>query len=141
VRELLRIKYPLDEPKVNGITAVAIAAQQGNLEILKLLVEGGANIDKTSPAGIGPLYLAIKTKNRYCAEYLVEKGARLYIDDPIKVDYSPIFLAVRMKDIGILEVMCDTNTDIDTVFDSLGYNPLTLAVKLDLHEVVSYLSL
>ena len=31
ISELIRIKYPLDDPKIKGITAVGIAAMKGNL--------------------------------------------------------------------------------------------------------------
>jgi len=60
VKELIRMKFPLNDPKTNGITAVGIAAMRGNLEILTSLHEAGADINQTSPAGIGPLYMAIK---------------------------------------------------------------------------------
>lgn len=60
VKELIRIQYPLNEPKVNGITAIGIAALRGSLPLLKLLHSNGGDVNQTSPAGIGPLYLAIK---------------------------------------------------------------------------------
>ena len=34
LQELIRIQYPLNEPKVNGITAAGIAAMKGSLGIL-----------------------------------------------------------------------------------------------------------
>jgi ankyrin repeat protein len=37
LKELVRIKYPLDDPKINGITAVGIAAQRGSVDIISFL--------------------------------------------------------------------------------------------------------
>lgn len=61
IMELLKIKYPLNIIKNNGVTAAGIAAFKGNLELLQLLTEAGADLHLTSKNGIGPLYLAIKS--------------------------------------------------------------------------------
>jgi len=45
LEELIRIQYPLNEPKVNGITALGIAAMRGNLNVLELLHRSGADIE------------------------------------------------------------------------------------------------
>jgi ankyrin repeat protein len=141
LKELIRIQYPLNEPKVNGITAVGIAAMKGTLEILQMLHENGADINQTSPAGIGPLYLAIKAQQRECVRYLVDEGADLYYSDPIRVDYSPVFVAVKMAQMSSIELMCDAGAKLDGFLDSQGYSPFMFAVKFGLHEVVNYLSL
>ena len=80
----------------------------------------GADIDKTSPAGIGPLYLAIKAQQTKAVQYLIEGEASLYFNDPIKVDYSPVFMAVKIGHVGYIEMMCDAldSGEIDTFYDS-----------------------
>jgi len=141
LQELIRIKYPLNEPKVNGITALGIAAMRGNLPILELLHESGADVDQTSPAGIGPLYLAIKAGQEDCIRHLIDAGASLFLRDPIRVDYSPVFVAVRTGSLAAIEMMCDTGAQLDDFKESQGYTPLMLAAKLGAHEVANYLSL
>ena len=44
----------------------------------------------------------------------------MYFNDPIKVDYSPIFMAVKIGHVGYIEMMCDAldNGEIDTFYDS-----------------------
>jgi ankyrin repeat protein len=42
--ELIGLKYPLDYAKLNGITAVGIAAFKGHMDILDSLVKAGADI-------------------------------------------------------------------------------------------------
>lgn len=60
--ELIRIKYPINEPKINGISAAGIASMRGSIQVLEKLFENEADFNLTSPAGIGPLYLAIKAR-------------------------------------------------------------------------------
>ena len=114
---------------------------RGSVEMLELLHANGANVDQTSPAGIGPLYLAIKAQQTEAVSFLLEAGARPFYSDPIKVDYSPVFLAVKMSQVSVIEGMCDTGAQMDEYKDSQGYTPLTLALKHGLHDVVNYLSL
>jgi ankyrin repeat protein len=142
LNELIRIKYPLDEPKVNGITACGIAAMRGSVKFLERLYESDADMNLTSPAGIGPLYLAIKARQIEASSFLIEAGVQLYINDPVKVDYSPIFIAIRTSQIPIIEMMVDQcGGSLDEFRDSQGYSPFMLAVKLGLHDVLNYLSL
>ena len=131
----------MDEPKLNGLTATAVAANQGKLKMLQRLLASNADLNKTSPAGTGPLYLAIKSRKPRCAALLIEKGAKVYLDDHIKRDFSPIFAAVMTAQVSILEKVADLGVPLDEMKDSAGYTPLTLAVKLGIHEVVNYLSL
>ena len=143
INELIRIKYPLNDPKINGITALGIAAMKGNLKVVSQLHNNGADLNKTSPAGIGPLYLAIKAGHNEMVRYLIEGGADIYFRDPIKVDYSPVFMALKIEQVAYLEMMCDAidRGQMDQFLDSQGYTPLMIASKNGMHDVVNYLSL
>ena len=72
-----------------------------------MMHEAGADIEKTSPAGIGPLYLAVKSRKPECAKYLVDNGAKSYLPEAIRVDYSPVFIAVMSAQVSILEMFID----------------------------------
>lgn len=45
VSELLRLDYPLNTPKHNGVTACGIAAHHSNLALLRLLGDAGADLN------------------------------------------------------------------------------------------------
>jgi ankyrin repeat protein len=47
VKYLLEIKFPINEIKPNGTTAVSLAAYNGHKEIVQLLIDGGADINTT----------------------------------------------------------------------------------------------
>jgi len=40
---------------------------------------------------------------------LIESGAEIYYSHPSKVDASPLFFAIKCKNLKILELMCDKN--------------------------------
>jgi len=64
------------------------------------------------------LYLAIKADNIDCVDFLIGAGAKVYLNDPIRVDYSPVFIAIRSGKIPVIEMVCDQGVDIDEFRDS-----------------------
>eukprot|EP00040_Diaphanoeca_grandis_P033446 m.205047 g.205047 ORF g.205047 m.205047 type:complete len:735 (+) comp32904_c0_seq2:442-2646(+) len=59
----------------SGMTALALAATYGHVEVLQYLMEKGANIDATSTDGCSPLHLAILEENSDAVEFLLTNGA------------------------------------------------------------------
>jgi ankyrin repeat protein len=58
----------------DSTSALEEAAQLGNLELVRLLVDNGANLNPKSD--FSPLYAALCSKHLETANYLVERGAR-----------------------------------------------------------------
>ena len=42
----------------NGMTAAYLAAQEGNVEIIRILAEGGANLQLSNTQGVSPCLVA-----------------------------------------------------------------------------------
>jgi ankyrin repeat protein len=67
--------------------ALALAAQHGHVEIVRLLLDAGEDPDRHNPEGIHPhatpLHQAIWSGNEAVMRLLVERGARLDIRDAI----------------------------------------------------------
>jgi ankyrin repeat protein len=137
---LIASKYPLDFVTKRGETAVAIAAKNGNLRIIKALINAGADFNRTDKDGIGPLYLSILHNHEKCSEFLIHSGAQFYYDSLHERDLSPIFLAIRKENTKILEILCDHNASM-VVKDSEGRTPLMFASAKGYNEIVNYLSL
>jgi len=53
--------FPLDKVKANGISALSIAAIKGNIPIMKLLIDAGADLNLVGKSGVCPLYMAMKS--------------------------------------------------------------------------------
>jgi ankyrin repeat protein len=102
------MNYPLDKLKSNGISALAIASIKGNLPIMKLLVNSGADINLIGKSGVSPLYMAMKAQNLDCIQYLLEQGAQIFINDPIWNEMSPIFYCIRLNNPIILNMVVDS---------------------------------
>jgi len=75
---------PNDDPHVDGVTAVHVAAQGGHLDCVQLLITAGAKVSIADDEGRTPLALAIKGNYGEVASLLVESGAdpnTPYIDE------------------------------------------------------------
>ncbi len=71
----------VNQKNVGGATALHIAARRGNLEICKILVENGANVNITDNEGWTPLMRAAIAKNSELVKFLINNGA-----DPKKMN-------------------------------------------------------
>jgi ankyrin repeat protein len=58
-----------------GMTPVLFAARDGATDALRVLIEGGANLDTPTPEGFTPLVLAIHNLHYDAAKVLIEAGA------------------------------------------------------------------
>jgi len=68
-------RYPLTRNDADGMAPLLYAAKLGNLEILKLLVEKGANVNVKAVNGDTALSIARKNNNDEIYNYLTEHGA------------------------------------------------------------------
>eukprot|EP00568_Trieres_chinensis_P002301 CAMPEP_0183293248 /NCGR_PEP_ID=MMETSP0160_2-20130417/2005_1 /TAXON_ID=2839 ORGANISM="Odontella Sinensis, Strain Grunow 1884" /NCGR_SAMPLE_ID=MMETSP0160_2 /ASSEMBLY_ACC=CAM_ASM_000250 /LENGTH=938 /DNA_ID=CAMNT_0025454335 /DNA_START=100 /DNA_END=2916 /DNA_ORIENTATION=- len=76
--------YQEEEPHVDGLTAVHVAAQGGHLGDVDLLVAAGADVTVQDDEDRTPLLLAVKGNYGEVASALVEAGAdpnTVYVDD------------------------------------------------------------
>ena len=67
-------QYPLSKNYADGMTPLLYASKWGNFEMVKLLVEHGANINTSAVNGETALSIA-KTNNESTYNYLLEHGA------------------------------------------------------------------
>ncbi|MEX2366273.1 MAG: ankyrin repeat domain-containing protein, partial [Pseudohongiellaceae bacterium] len=80
-----------------GLTALHFAVREGNLESVKVLVEGGADVNQVSEFGWTPLLTA--TQNRYyqMGKYLLENGANPNIAN--EGGWNPLYIATDNRNI------------------------------------------
>ncbi len=65
----------VNQKNVGGATALHIAARRGNLEICKILVESGANVNIADNEGWTPLMRAALAKNADLIKFLINQGS------------------------------------------------------------------
>lgn len=62
--------------KVQGMTPLVLAVQQGHLDVVRLLVEAGADVNlREQYTGMTPLEAALDREDEEMADYLIEHGA------------------------------------------------------------------
>ena len=71
----------INEKNEHGYTALHYAAMNNCLEVVKFLIENGANINLCNKKGQSPLEIAYLYKCGDIVTYLLEKGANGKIED------------------------------------------------------------
>jgi uncharacterized protein len=80
-----------------GLTALVLAAREGDLESTKLLLAAGADINQTTEYGWTPLLTATNNRHYGLAEYLIEQGAD--VNKVNKGNWTPLYLATDNRNI------------------------------------------
>ncbi|KAK6507850.1 hypothetical protein TWF481_006272 [Arthrobotrys musiformis] len=106
---------------------LTLAAGKGYYEIVRLLVEHGADIHSTSLKNRRPLFhQAVFSGKAEMVEYLIDKGANVDVRD---IDgWSPIMVAAQMGYCNIIKTLLDKGANIDSEAQS-GATALFLAAQ------------
>ena len=94
VEALIDMKYEIDRPKANGVTAVGISALANNERIFGKLIKAKADLFYLNSKGIGILYLGIKGNAINLIKEMLFRGVPiLNVKDKNHIVNSPIFFA------------------------------------------------
>ncbi|KAL4704038.1 hypothetical protein ACJJTC_015194 [Scirpophaga incertulas] len=109
----------------NGYTPLAIAVKKGDVNMVKLLLSAGGEVDQPSLAGQTALHLAVLGRESAIFELLLENSADLKSRDVngLRVEHY----AVDSGDVDMLKLVLDNGGDL-TVVDNNGWTPLFRAV-------------
>jgi ankyrin repeat protein len=81
-----------------GMTALLFAARDNKADMVRFLLENGADVNKPSANNTTPLVIAIVNNHIELAKYLIEKGANPNIAD--SYGRTALFAAVDIRNIG-----------------------------------------
>lgn len=138
VTYLLSQNANVNEQNNNGETPLHRAISEGTQEVIKLLIEHGANIEAEDTAKRRPLHLAANKYNYNCdlIEILLNAGATVHVRDE-KGD-TPSILAIKQcygRSIGSAKLLIDKEKVID---NSYGKELLNVAAR-HASELIEYL--
>ncbi|XP_068041553.1 NF-kappa-B inhibitor epsilon [Anomalospiza imberbis] len=93
-----------------GLACLHISTLKGNIPMMSLLLESGANIDvREGTSGKTPLHLAVECHNRRAVQFLLHHGA--YVDAQMYNGCTPLHLAVGRKDAAIAAILSHSGAD------------------------------
>lgn len=107
------------------------AVHSNNIETVRGLLSSGANTDidaRDTIHGHIPLNLAINIKsNKTILKLLLNAGASVHVRD--KEDLTPLYTALRWKDIDVIKILIDAGADVNDVCTKNRSTALHCAVQ------------
>lgn len=128
VRTLLYAHMDPNERNYAGITPLTVAAENGNMTIVELLVEEGrADVNLTSSYGVTPLLAATRAGKEDVAKYLIEKGANTEVRDAY--GQTPFSYASQSNNPELIDILSKRNPLEANRPDNTGMTPLLHAAQ------------
>ena len=134
--------------KHEGKSILSIAIKDGKVELVRLLLEKGADGSATDNDGRTALVLASARGNTEIVRLLLEKGADTVINDQDDKNALPILFAIEAGNKQMVELLLEFNADIDAVsktysysstINSYNHTPLSFAIEERKPKIVKLL--
>jgi ankyrin repeat protein len=163
VKQLIDLGAQVDlGNKTNGMTPLHILCISGGIDIIEILINNGANINKQDVHGMTPLHYAAMYLDNNHIEHLLKRGADINLTD--NFGYLPIHHAIWEDNFQSYISLQRKNLHIDAfssiniqnkefiennyflseknscVADMLGRNLTHWATKLNRHDLIVFLS-
>ncbi len=118
-------------------TLAHIAAEAGGIEILRLLNDRGAPLDRRNWIHQNPLSLAARNGHLEVVEYLCENGATTHGPD---LNTAPLGVAAAAGHLEIVKYLVEQrNVPLNSLERPFGATPLFVAARFSRRDVVLYL--
>lgn len=111
---------------LSGKTALHIAASQGNLRFIKMLLGYGIDVNESDELGRSALVYAINGNKLEAIKYLLANGASAMQQD--MYGQTPLHFAVQTKNVDCIRILQATGANSMTK-DTYGTTPLSLAMN------------
>lgn len=100
-----------DNPGHNCFTALHSAAYDGHVEMIKLLISRGTNVNLLNHDNSTPLHVAAMEGRLEVAKLLISKGAKVNVRN--YDDYTPLWYAVDAGSVEITKLLIDNGAKMD----------------------------
>lgn len=122
----------------DGFTAAGLASYFGQVNVLKLLIEKGANINlpANNQMSVYPIHSAVAAQNLEATKLLVSSGAMVNVTQANGI--TPLHSAAHNGNLDICRVLVEAGVDINAL-DNNGSTPLHMALAEGNESVANYL--
>jgi len=122
-------KNEVDQDGYNGLH---MAADNGHLEIVNILLDAGADINKVVYDGaMSALHLALSKRNFDIARKLIEAGCDVNLVSQVGVSGPPLHYAIIKENLDMVKLLIEKKADVNIAEEETGYSPLFLAASLE----------
>ncbi|KAJ7759534.1 ankyrin repeat-containing domain protein [Mycena metata] len=125
-----------NRPAAANIDNLSVASQNGQLDVVKFLIERGADVNASNKDGYTSLYLASERGHLGVVEFLIEHGADVNARN--KDGYTSLHLVSRDGHLDIVKFLIEHGADINASTEG-GYTSLSMASENGHLEVVKFL--
>ena len=123
--------------KTHAATPLHIAAQNGQLNIVKILIKNGANPHAVNGQNMTALHFAAKKEHYYVTEFLIENKADL--ESRNDNEATPLHLASEENKTGaIVDLLCRKGANVHATTNK-GWTPLHLACSSGNNKIIELL--
>lgn len=138
VRRLISERVDVNEPQVDGATALHWAVQADDIDMAKLLLDAGADPNVRNRVGAPPILAAALNGSSAMLKLLLDKGADVEMTVSATGD-TPLMLAARTGIIDAVQVLLDHGADVNAVEGWGRTTPLMWAVAENHADVAKLL--
>lgn len=108
----LRAGDAVNAASVNGVTALHLACVNGNVPMMGLLLDAGADIAGRDGAGETPLMSAVRGGSVVAVRLLIERGAEVDAREP-HFGQTALMIAGRGADPALVAVLIEAGADVN----------------------------
>jgi ankyrin repeat protein len=121
----------------NLITPLMWASWAGDIDLVKLLIEKGSDVNYKNINGLTPLMEAAKMGQKEVVEYLINKGAR--VNEVSKKGWSALMWAVDRNKPEVVKLLIEKGADVN-IKDIDGNTAISIAKIKKNEQLISLLS-
>ena len=132
--QVLLTEYNLNSKMINN--ALFDAVHLGDIDIAKLLIENGADINTQKEFGNTSLHLAVREKNFDLVKLLIEYGADVNIKN--NADWTPLHWTASNGYYDVAKLLIENGADVNIKGDT-GWTPLHEAAFIGYYDVAKLL--
>ncbi|WP_341819679.1 ankyrin repeat domain-containing protein [Wolbachia endosymbiont (group A) of Brachyopa scutellaris] len=132
------VKYLTEVKDGFGFTYLHKAALEGNLDLLKHLINHKANLYVLDNDGSSPLHIAAESGKLEIVRYIIDKKL-CKIDIVNNDERTPLLLAAQNGHLEIVKFLVDKGADF-YLRDSFKFTPIERAIDRRQYDIVKYLT-